>query len=235
MKSIQPFLLSALLSLCVASEASSQNAASAPPQSAIYVVTYIDVSLASVPRAIGLLQQYHDKLAQSGNANVDLCEELGRPDHFAIVETWPDRASFDAHKSGPEATQLLAGLKDMQSAPPDSRILQGFAVGPARPPGGGRAKVYMISRFEIPAARLADFGAMTKPYVAASRTDQGGMRFDILQELNPRQNQLTIYESWSNPQDFETHRISAPVQKFRDGLAPMLIGSYDDRLYGKFN
>ncbi len=240
MKSIPRTLLSALLLFGIAPGAQSQNAAPAvtpaPPQSTVHVITYIDVSVAAVPRAAGVLRQYRDAArAESGNTGVDLYQELGRASHFAVNEQWQDQASFDAHKRANAATQLLAALKEVQSAPPDNHIFQGYSVGPVRPPGQGNAKVYGMSHFEIPAARLADFGTLAKPFADMSRMDRGGMRFDILQESNPRQNQLTIFESWASPQDFEAHRISASVQKFRESLAPMLTGPYDDRFYGKFN
>lgn len=238
MKSMQRILLIVLLSFSVAPGAQSQNLppGPAPDESAVYVVTYIEVTAMSVPRAIGPLLQYREAVrAEFGNSSVDLYQELGRPYRFAIYEQFQDRATFEAHKLGNATTQLLVGLKDIQSAPPDSRAFQGFAVGPVRPPGGGRAKIYSISHIEIPAARLADFGALARPFVETSRTDPGGMRFDVLQELDPRQNQLTVFESWSSPQDFEAHRISAHVQQFREGLAPMLIGLYEDRLYGIFD
>lgn len=238
MKSIQHILLMGSLLFGVSLGAQSQTLTPdpAPVESAVYVVTYIEISAMSVPQAIGLLLPYRDAgRAESGNSSIDLHQEVGRPYHFAIYEQWQDRAAFDAHQQGPAATQLLVGLKDIQSAPPESRVFQGFAVGPVRPPGPGRAQVYSISQIEVPVARLAEFRALVTPLVETSRTDGGGMRFDVLQELNPRQNQLTVLESWSNPQAYEAHRTSAHVQRFREGLAPMLIGLYDDRLYGIFD
>lgn len=236
MKSIRSVLWLALFLFGAAPGAQSQPASPtpAPPPSAVFVVTHIGVSAAGIPDAIGLLGRYRDALAQAGTPNVDLYQELGRPDRFAIVEQWQDRPALDAKRPG-AAAMLAAGLKDIQSAPPDSQIFQGFSVAPIRPPGGGRAKVHGLSHFEIPAARLTEFDALVKPYLEASRTDAGGMRFDLLKGQGPRQNQFTIVESWSNPQDFESHRNSAPVKKFREGLAPMLTGPFDDRLYGKFN
>jgi quinol monooxygenase YgiN len=237
MKSIRRILLSALLLLGVPYGAQGQNAAepSLPPKNAAFVVTYIDVALAAAPRAIGLLQQYRDALAAAGNSSVELYQRLGQPDQFVIAEQWPDRATFDVQKTGQAATQLFARLKDMESEPPDSHVFQGYAIGPVRAPTGGRARVWRVSHFEIAAARLAEFDTLAKPFVEASRNDPGLIRFDILQESNPRQNQFAIIEGWSSPQAAEAHRISAHAEKFREGLAPMQVAPFDDRLYGKFN
>ena len=236
MKSIPRLLVLALL-LGAAPAAQSQNVqvTPAPAAGTVFVVTYIDVALASVPQAIGLLRQYRDELRTSGNAGADIYEELGRPYRFAITEQWKDRATFDAHKAGPEATQLMAGLKDIRTAPTDSYVFEGYSVSTVKNPPGGRGRAYGISRFEIPAARLAAFGALVKPYIETSRAEHGELRFDVLQELKPHQNRVTILDWWGDPQDYENHRSSPAAQKFREGLAPTLIGSYDDRLYGKFD
>ena len=162
MKSIPCMVLSALLLFGIAPGAFAANAPlpsiPAPPASAVFVVTYIDVSEVSVPRAIGLFRRYQ---ADSG-ANVDLYEELGRSYRFAITETWQDKAAYEAHKSSPAVTQLLAGLKDMQSAPPDSHVLQGISVGPVgvsrQPQGfdrGGQAETGEAVRAEAEVARPA--------------------------------------------------------------------------------
>jgi len=234
MKAMMRILLPALLSFGIASGAQSQNPP-LPSKDAVFVVTYVDVTLAAASRAVGLLQHYHDALAASGNSSVELFQELGQPDHFVIAEQWPDRAGFEAQKQGQAAAQLLTALKDMESAPPDSHVFQGYAIGPVKPPAGGRARVWGFSHFEIPAARLGQFDALAKPFVEASRSDPGLIRFDILQEASPRQNQFTIIEGWSSPQAAEAHRTSVHSEKFREGLASMLVGPFDDRLYGKFN
>jgi len=59
------------------------------------------------------------------------------------------------------------------------------------------------------------------------------MRLDLLQEANPGQNHILLFGSWNGPEEHEAHRISAHAQRFREGLTPMLTGSFDDRLYGK--
>jgi quinol monooxygenase YgiN len=236
MNSIRRILMSVLLLLIVPYGAQSQNAAQPlPSRDAVFVVTYVDVALAAAPRAIGLLQQYHDALATALNSSVDLYQRLGQPDQFVIAEQWPDRASFDAQRTGQAATQLFARLKDIESSPPDGHVFQGYAIGPVKAPTGGRARVWRFTHFEITAARLSEFEMVAKPFVEASRNDPGLIRFDILQESNPRQNQFAIVEGWSSPQAAEAHRISAHAEKFREGLASMLVAPFDDRLYGKFN
>src|SRR3970282_2116332 len=143
MTSIQRILLSAVFLFSAASGAESQNSppGSAPAQTAVHVITHIEVTAASIPRAIGLLRQYRDELAQSGNSSVDLYQELARPYRFAINEQWQDRSTFEAQGTGAAMARLLAAVKELQTAPPDSHGFQGFAVGSVRPPGPGRGHV----------------------------------------------------------------------------------------------
>lgn len=233
MKYMRCVLMFLLLATGVAHAGEDRAPTPAAPAGTVNVVTFVDVSTASIPRAIGLLRTYRDATAKAGISAIDLYQELGRPYRFAINEQWKDQASYDSQRQGLAATQLLAALKAMQSAPPESHVFQGYAVGPVRPVAGGRAQVYGICYFEIEAARLADFGNLVRPYVDAGRKDEGGMRLDFLQEANPRQTHILLFSSWNGPDEHEAHRISAHAQRFRESLAPLLSGSFDDRLYGK--
>ena len=234
MRSLPFIFLSLLLSVAVAHAAANQTEATPTAPTAINVVTFVDVTEAAIPRAIGLLRQYREQLAGPATA-IDLYQDIGRPYRFAINEQWRDREAFDAHQRGNAPAQLLTALSSLQSAPPETHILQPHSVAPERPPGGGRAKLFVISRFEVMPARLTELEALLRPLADASRRDEEGMRFDVLRAMPPRQTQVTILESWSNPEGFEAHRIAPHVQNFRAGLAPMLAGSYDERLYGKFD
>ena len=242
MKSIQRLLLSAVLSLGFATLAQGQNTAPPPapapppPPGTVHVITYIDVPAAAASRAAGVLKQYRDgSKAEAGNLSLEMYQELNRTHRFAIDEQWRDKQAFEAHKAGNATAQFLSGLKALKAAPVDSRVFQGVLLGPVKPRAGGNGQVYGISRFQIPAARMAEFSALAKPYVETSRPEKGAMRFDVLQEMSPRESFVTVFETWNLLSDFEVHRLSAHDQKFREGLAPMTIGGVDDRFYGKFN
>jgi len=225
-----------LLSIGGAFEAQSQDVTPAAPASTVTVVTYVETSAASIARAIGLLHQYREAgQTDAGNSLLELRQEVGQPYRFAIFTQWQDQAAFDAHERGAAATQLFEGLAEIQTAPPHSITLQGFEVGPLRAPGGGRAQIYAMSHIQIAPDRIEAFRALATPYVEASRSDEGGMRFDVLQMSNDQQNHLLILESWTNPGDYEAHRSSEHATNFRSGLAPLLIDLRDDRLYGAFD
>jgi quinol monooxygenase YgiN len=233
MRSVQRIILSVVLIAAFAGRAQGENAA--PAADHLFVVTYIDVTLAGAPHAIGMLQHYRDVLADMGNAGTGLYEQLGQPGHFAILEEWPNRAAYDAPARQAAAAALQNDLREIEAGPPDSNVFRSYATGLVKPPAGGRARVWTVSHFEIQAARLADFVALANPFAQSSRSGPGFIRFDILREAPPRQNQFTIIEGWSSPQASEAHRAAAAARDFRAALAPMLTGPFDDRVYGKFN
>jgi len=236
MKSLPRILLVVLLSIGGAFGAQSQDVTPAPPESTVTVLTYVETSAASIPRAIGLLHQYREAgRTEAGNSLLELRQEVGQPYRFAIITQWQDQAALDAHERGTVAMELYAGLSEIQTAPPETIVLQGFAVGPVRESGGGRAQTYAMSHIEISPDRIEEFRALVTPYVETSRSDGGGMRFDVLQMSNAEENHLVILESWTSPRDYEAHRSSEHAASFRDGLAPMLIDLRDDRLYGGFD
>lgn len=235
MKSIQHLLIGALLVLGL-SAAAPEAPTPAPGPATVHVVSFVEFGEAAIPRAVGVLRQYRNAArAETGSGGAELFQEIGRPYRFIINEAWRDRAAYDAHARGAAATQFAAGLKPLQSAPAEIHVLQGLSVGPEKPPGPGRAKLLGIAQLEIPAARMAEFSGLARTLADASRNDGGSMRFDVLQEAAPRQNRILIFESWSSPEDYEAHRIAAHTQRFRESVAAMLTGAYDDRFYGKFD
>jgi quinol monooxygenase YgiN len=68
----------------------------------------------------------------------------------------------------------------------------------------------------------------------ASRSDEGSVRFDLLQQIS-RPNHLTVVEIWSNQKAVDTHGMAAHKKQFREKLTPLSGSLYDERLYKVFN
>jgi quinol monooxygenase YgiN len=205
------------------------------PAAAVETVTYIDVALARSAVVAGLLRRYRDAVREEdGNLGAELYQEIGSAYHFVIDEQWRDRASLDAHAKGVVLMQLRAALQEAQNAPPDSHVFEPYDVAPVRPRGGGQATVYGITHVEIAPVQAAAFRTLAADYARASRADGGGMRFDVLKETGS-ETRFMLFESWTAPRDFEAHRTAAHARHFREALAPIGTGYYEDRLFGKFN
>jgi quinol monooxygenase YgiN len=67
-------------------------------EAVVYVVSYIEVMPPSTGEAITLFRQYREaSRKESGNMRLEVLQQSGRPDHFALVEVWKDQQTFEAH------------------------------------------------------------------------------------------------------------------------------------------
>ena len=61
---------------------------------AAYLVTYVEVMPNAVASALPLLKKYRDAVFhEDGNLRAEVLQELDRPNRFAIVEAWRDKAA----------------------------------------------------------------------------------------------------------------------------------------------
>ena len=77
----------------------------------IHVVTYIDLAAKGVEPALAALKRYRTAArGETGNTAVTVFQEIGRPDRLAVIETWADPASHDAHRTAASTTALAANI-----------------------------------------------------------------------------------------------------------------------------
>jgi len=219
-----PLLLSALL---VPSGLGLQTRPDVPADTTFYAVSYVETTAAAATKAAALLKQYRDASAKlDGFVRIDLFEQVGRPGHFAVVETWRDQKVFDA-RDGSVQKQLLSALQPTRVSDYDQRPYKTLAVGPAPAPPGRQA-VYIIAHVDVMPnpqvpvllARLAE----------ASRQEAGNLRFDVVQHMM-RANHFTVIEAWRNQQAFDAHVEAAHTKQYRDTLQPMTGSPLDERVY----
>lgn len=89
----------------------------------LHVVTYVDVYPNFAVDTAKLLQQFAaDNRKDAGFVRFEALRDVSRPNHFAIVEVWQNRQSYDAHTAAPHTKafrdQLQAGL----GSPFDERL-----------------------------------------------------------------------------------------------------------------
>src|SRR6266540_2460200 len=87
-----------VLSFVLAARVSS---AQAPPADVrFYAVSYVETAAAGARDASAALRAYHDAaLKQDGCSAVESFEQIGRPGHWVVVETWRDQKAFDAREA----------------------------------------------------------------------------------------------------------------------------------------
>jgi len=197
---------------------------------ALYVVTYVDVMPNASDDGATLLERYRDATRkQDGNLRADVLQEIGRPNRFALIEVWKDKAAFDAHGTAASTTQFHDKLKAIQNAPYDERITNGLYVGSAMPKSHAGA-IYVVTHVDVIPPGKDDCIAALKVMSADTPKDPGYISYEVLQQAN-RSNHFTVLEIWSNKKSLDGHAEAAHTRAFREKLTPSAGALYDERFY----
>ena len=216
--------LALALAATTAARASAQTAA--PADATAYAVSYVEVMASAKNMAVAALKQYREASRKDdGYVRVEFFEQVGRPGHFAIVETWRDQKAVDAHAAALKS--LRDALQAIRVSDYDQRPYKTLIVGTAPPPANGRA-VSVISHVDVtPDPRVA---VMLKKLAEDSRKDEGNVRFDVMQHTM-RANHFTVIETWQNQKAFDAHVAAAHTKQYRDELQPLTGSPLDERVY----
>jgi quinol monooxygenase YgiN len=197
---------------------------------AFYAVSYVEVNASSRSAALAAFKQYRNAnqrlTGSAGFVRLDSFEQIGRPGHFALIETWRDQKSFDARDQAIQA-QLLDALKGIRISGYDQRPYKTLTVGPAPPASGSRA-IVVVSHVDV--TPNPQVPVMLKRLAEASRPEQGNLRFDVLQHTM-RANHFTVIEIWRDQKAFDAHVGASHTKQYRDELQPMTGSPLDERVY----
>ena len=223
----------------LASEAVAQTSpapAATPPESP-YAVTYIEVEPAQADASRRLLAHYRDALKDDalkdkGALEFAVFEQIGRSNHFAIVEQWPSAKAREDNAASAASREFRAALAPLLIAPYDER--PHFALSTGAPSTGTRATtpvaVYVVTHVDIVPPKRDEGVAEVRKLAEASRGAAGNVRFDALVQAS-RLNHLTLVEAWTDAPAREAHSAAIPTKSFRSTLGPMSGALYDERLY----
>jgi quinol monooxygenase YgiN len=89
----------------------------------VFIVTHIDVMPTYSDSANKAIQKYAaDSRKDQGAVRMEGLVQDGRPNHFTIVETWENRAAFEAHSGQAHTREFRETLQPMLGAPFDERL-----------------------------------------------------------------------------------------------------------------
>jgi quinol monooxygenase YgiN len=205
------------------------QAGDAPADTTFYAVSYVEVATSSHAAAVAAFKQYraaNQRLTGSGFVRLDTFEQIGRPGHFALIETWRDQKAFDARDQAIQA-QLRDALKGIRISGYDQRPYKTLTVGPP-PSAPGSRGIAVVSHVDV--TPNPQVPVMLKGLAEASRPEQGNLRFDVLQHTM-RANHFTVIEIWRDQKAFDAHVAAAHTKKYRDDLQPMTGSPLDERVY----
>lgn len=209
-----------------------QTRAQAPADTALYAVSYVEVMPSARGPMVAALRQYRDaSRKEDGYVRFDLLEQVGRPGQFVVIETWRDQKAFDAHGMAAHVRPFQDALQPIRLSGYDQRPYKPFNVAAPRPAGSGQA-VHVVAHVDIaggPQVQAEALGLL-RSLADASRAEQGGVRFDVLQHAM-RANHFTIVETWQRMEALDAHRAAQHTRQYRDAIQPMTGSPLDERVY----
>lgn len=88
----------------------------------IYVVTHLD-TLTSIGSAANVLQQYvADSRKDKGAVRIELYVQIGRTNHYSLVEVWENQQAFDAHEAAAHTKKFREDIHPLLGSPFDERL-----------------------------------------------------------------------------------------------------------------
>lgn len=204
-----------------------QTPANAPADTVFYAVAYVDTMAPATKAARAALEQYRDaSRKQDGLVRIEFFEQIGRPGHFAVIETWRDQKAFDARDVAAQK-QLLGALQPIRVSDYDQRPYKTLTVAPGAA-STGRQAVYVVAHVDVSQSPLVP--PMLRRLAEASRQEAGNLRFDVLQHTM-RANHFTVIEGWRSQQALDSHVAAAHTRQYRDEVQPMTGSPLDERVY----
>jgi len=204
-----------------------QTPAGVPPDTVFYAVSYVETMAPATKAARAAFAQYRDaSRKQDGLARVEFFEQIGRPGHFAVIETWRDQKAFDARDVAAQK-QFLGALQPIRVSDYDQRPYKTLTVAPGAA-STGRQAVYVIAHVDVsPSPQVPP---LLRRLAEASRQETGNLRFDVVQHTM-RANHFTVIEGWQSQQALDSHVAAAHTRQYRDELQPMTGSPLDERVY----
>lgn len=218
-----------LAALAMTAPAAAQTPAPSPPAGPVHVVTYLEFAGDFVTRARDLLVDYRGKTEREpGEARLGAFEEIGQPNRFVLLETWPTAAARETHAQSAGGAPRADWLKQGELAPADARLHKNYDMAAAKAPTA--SAVYVFTHVDVSPPGLPALEAILKPLAEKSRTEPGVARFDIVQSTT-RPNHFTFIEAWESEAAAKAHGLAAHTREFREKLHPLLGALYDQRFY----
>ena len=218
------------LALSVAIAAATLGQSAYAEGSVVNLATYVDVMPSAVASGAILLKQYRNASVQeTGNLRFEVLQEIDRPNRFAIVEAWRDKAALDAHAATASTLQFRDKLKAIENAPYDERVSNGLYAGQGKNESQASA-IHVLTHVDVIPAGKDDCMAALKAMSIGTVSDAGNISYEVLQQAN-RPNHFTIIEAWANKKALDAHAMAPHTRAFRERLTPIAGALYDERFY----
>ncbi|MEM7024570.1 MAG: antibiotic biosynthesis monooxygenase [Pseudomonadota bacterium] len=206
-----------------------------PVSEPCYVLTYLDVDEAAAERASALITEHAERSAKEfGNLTFEALRQVGRPNHFAILEVWIDQESRDAHATGDSTVAFRNSLQPYLYNRYQQQALA--ALNTADPTTLDKIKdasLLAVTHVEISACsttqdsrsdeKASPGETLVHQLVTASRSHPGNLRFDALANKD-QPDRVMLVEAWATSEHQKAHAESKDVHHFNDKMSSMTPG-----------
>ena len=206
-----------------------QNAAPSAPPPGTHRLLYLEVAPAEATRVASALKEYRRASMNAiGALRIDVLQQIGRDNHFAIYESWRDNAALEGHRTASETRKLEEVLQATRVSPLDERLLSPVGLPSATVSGTG--SIYVVTHADsVPPQRDAAEAAL-KELTVRARQEPGNAIFLVTVQPN-RNNHFTIFELWKDEKALDAHAVAEHTKKFRDTFGPFSGALFDERIY----
>lgn len=200
----------------------------AQESSVVHVVSYIEVEPAAVQKVAGLLSRLEEYGRNAtGNLSFKSLQRIGRPNHFALIESWQNKDAQAAHVTSKYFLDIRDVLDPQLLSPYDERLHGQFGVVAFGDVGG---ELFALTHIDIAPPKLEAGMLLLHEAIEESRNASGNTRFDLLVQ-DSRRNHMTLVETWETAESKTAYTGEATTRDYRDRLAPLMGSLYDERLY----
>jgi autoinducer 2-degrading protein len=223
------FVFAAVSLLLSIAPAFGQTAAAPAVPAATNRLVYVEVAPAEATRVAAALKEYRRAAMNAiGALRIDVLQQIGRENHFAIYESWRDNAALEGHRSAAETRKLEQVLQAARVSPMDERLLT--PVGLPSATASGTGSIYVVTHADsVPPQRGAAEAAL-KDLTVRARQEPGNAIFLVTVQPN-RNNHFTIFELWKDEKALDGHAVAEHTKKFRDTFGPFSGALFDERIY----
>jgi len=223
------FVFAAVSLLLSIAPAFGQTAAAPAVPAATNRLVYVEVAPAEATRVAAALKEYRRAAMNAiGALRIDVLQQIGRDNHFAIYESWRDNAALEGHRSAAETRKLEQVLQAARVSPMDERLLT--PVGLPSATASGTGSIYVVTHADsVPPQRDAAEAAL-KDLTVRARQEPGNAIFLVTVQPN-RNNHFTIFELWKDEKALDGHAVAEHTKKFRDTFGPFSGALFDERIY----
>jgi quinol monooxygenase YgiN len=95
-----------------------------------------------------------------------------------------------------------------------------------------KERIYVVTHIDVLPSNPGG-AKLLQQYAEETRKQKGAERIELYVQIS-RTNHFTLVEVWDNQADFDAHEADPQSKQFRDQIAPMLAGPFDERLHKIF-